>query len=281
MVSSGIISIHHSLLYVVWHVFACHCPLHVAADVEVRAETVQLSIQGGGAPFTMDCPLYNRKLQVVAINNTLAAKRLSLLGIDGSVPTADEKGYTVQTYEPGSTVIITAEPRAGVCGRGGWRVKGEALCWPGPSDIGIAHNATAGLVVAPTLARQHHPIPCGSRTLQQCQEAHCVSASTFCCTVYNARRPTCLSWNVLMECCAGYDFETTPLVGISCCLFVKMHLCRCQDGYGIQSRSSQVPSVVTLGVTSSCLQMIPSRKKICKKSASSAIGVQPKALSQS
>jgi hypothetical protein len=85
-----------------------------AADVEVCAEVVHLSIEGGGAPFSMECPLYNRKLQVVAIKESLAAKRLSLLGINGSIPTADEKGYTVQTYEPGSTVNITAEPRAGV-----------------------------------------------------------------------------------------------------------------------------------------------------------------------
>lgn len=111
---NGIISIHRFLLYVVWHVFACHCPWRIAADVEVCAEVVHLSIEGGGAPFSMDCPLYNRKLQVVAIEKSLAAKRLSLLGINGSIPTADEKGYTVKTYEPGSTVNITAEPRAGV-----------------------------------------------------------------------------------------------------------------------------------------------------------------------
>jgi hypothetical protein len=85
-----------------------------AADVEVCAELVRLSIEGSGAPFSMDCPLYKRKLQVVAIENLLAAKRLSLLGINGNVPSADEKGYTVETYEPGSTVTITAEPRAGV-----------------------------------------------------------------------------------------------------------------------------------------------------------------------
>ena len=114
MVSNGIISIHRFLLYVLWHVFACHCPWHIAADVEVCAELVHLSIEGGGAPFSMDCPLYNRKLQVVAIEKSLAAKRLSLLGINGSIPTADEKGYTVKTFEPGSTVNITAEPRAGV-----------------------------------------------------------------------------------------------------------------------------------------------------------------------
>jgi hypothetical protein len=91
----------------------------------------------------MDCPLYKRKIQVVAIEKSLAAKRLSLVCINGNVPTADEKGYTVQRYEPGSTVIITAEPRAGVCGRGGWRVGAGGLCQPEPSDIGIAHNATA------------------------------------------------------------------------------------------------------------------------------------------
>ena len=147
MVSNGIISIHRFLLYVVWHVFACRCPWHIAADVEVCAEVVHLSIEGGGAPFSIDSPLYNRKLQVVAIKDTLAAKRLSLVCINGSTPTTDEKGYTVQTYEPGSTVNITAEPRAGVCGRGGWRVGAGGLCHPEPSDIGIAHNATASGVL--------------------------------------------------------------------------------------------------------------------------------------
>jgi hypothetical protein len=122
MVSNGIISIHRFLLYVVWHVFACRCPWHIAADVEVSAEVVHLSIEGGGAPFSIDSPLYNRKLQVVAIKDKLAAKRLSLVCINGSIPTTDEKGYTVQTYEPGSTVNIIAEPRACVWARG-------LACW--------------------------------------------------------------------------------------------------------------------------------------------------------
>lgn len=86
------------------------------ADVEVCAEVVHLSIEGGGAPFSMDSPLYNRKLQVVAIKDTLAAKRLSLVCINGSTPTTDEKGYTVQTFEPGSTVNIMAEPSAAAAG---------------------------------------------------------------------------------------------------------------------------------------------------------------------
>jgi hypothetical protein len=62
----------------------------------------------------VDSPLSNRKLQVVAIEKALATKGLNLACINGSTPTTDEKGYTVQTYEPGSTVNITAEPRAGV-----------------------------------------------------------------------------------------------------------------------------------------------------------------------
>jgi hypothetical protein len=167
MVSNGIITIHRFLLYLVWHVFACHCPWRIAADVEVCAEVVHLSIEGGGAPFSMDSHLYNRKLQVVAIKDTLAAKRLSVVCINGSTPTTDEKGYTVQTYEPGSTVNITAEPRAGVCGRGGWRVRAGALCRPGRSDIGIAHNATASGVL---LLRQllHDSITCNSAIAEPC-----------------------------------------------------------------------------------------------------------------
>ena len=67
------------------------------------------------------------------------------MGINGSTPTTDEKGNTVQRYEPGSTVTITAEPRAGVCGcPEGWRVgAGGSLCQLSePSDIGVAHIAT-------------------------------------------------------------------------------------------------------------------------------------------
>jgi hypothetical protein len=137
MVSNGSISTHGFLLYIVWHVFARRCPWHIAANVEVCAEVVHLSIEGGGAPFSIDSPLYDRKLQVVAIKDTLAAKRLSLVCINGSTPTTDEKGYTVQTYEPGSTVNITAEPRAGVCGRGGWRVGARGGASQSPATLAL------------------------------------------------------------------------------------------------------------------------------------------------
>jgi hypothetical protein len=196
MVSNDIISIHCFLLYVVWHVFACHCPWHIAAAVEVCAEVVHLSIDGGGAPFSMDCPLYNRKLQVVAIKDTLAAKRLSLLGINGSIPTTDDKGYTVQTYEPGSTVNITAEPRAGVCGSRGWRVRAGDLCQPGPSIIGIAHNAAA---YGALLLRQllHDSIPYNSAIAEPCSTVRKQTmlgvATHLFHKMYNARRSTCLS----------------------------------------------------------------------------------------
>ena len=98
---------------------------------------VHLSIEGGGAPFSIDSPLYNRKLQVVAIKDTLAAKRLSLVCINGSTPTTDEKGYTVQTFEPGSTVNIVAEPRAGVCGRRGGVLGQGACAGQGPAALAL------------------------------------------------------------------------------------------------------------------------------------------------
>lgn len=52
-------------------------------------------------------------------------------------------------------------------------------------------------------------------------------------------------------------FDGMVLVDIACCLLLKMCLCRCQDDYCIQSCNPQVTSVFTLGMTPSCLQMIP------------------------
>jgi hypothetical protein len=84
---------------------------------------VKVEVEGGGARFSFESPLHNRRLQVAAIKDILAAKRLSPVFINGCAATTDEKGYTVRMYEPGSTVTITAELRAGA------RVSRGLACW--------------------------------------------------------------------------------------------------------------------------------------------------------
>lgn len=81
---------------------------------------VNLSIEGGGAPLSVPAPLRSNKVHVTALEKYLATKRLSLVTINGSLPTTDNDGYSTATYTPDTTLIVEAVPKPGVWGvRGG------------------------------------------------------------------------------------------------------------------------------------------------------------------
>ena len=93
----------------------CLCSACCAAVVQVHLETVELSIEGSGAPLSMKIPLINGKLHVCAIEKALAAKKLSLVTINGVIPVPDGGGFSQQRYSPADSLTIQAAPKPGVC----------------------------------------------------------------------------------------------------------------------------------------------------------------------
>jgi hypothetical protein len=89
-----------------------------AAVIQVHTGDVELSIEGSGAPLRMAAPLVNGKVHVGAIREALAAKRLSLVTINGKIPVPDSGDFTLEAFSPGDTVTIEAAPKPGVCGGG-------------------------------------------------------------------------------------------------------------------------------------------------------------------
>jgi len=87
-----------------------------AAVIQVHKGTVALSIEGSGAPLRMAAPLINGKVHVGAIREALAAKRLSLVTINGKIPVPDSDGFSLDTFSTGDTLTIEAAPKPGACG---------------------------------------------------------------------------------------------------------------------------------------------------------------------
>lgn len=92
----------------------------------MHLETVELSIEGSGAPLSMKIPLISGKLHVYAIEKALDAKKLSLVTINGIIPVPDGDGFSQQRYSPADSITIQAAPKPGVCGmllQGGLRAR--------------------------------------------------------------------------------------------------------------------------------------------------------------
>lgn len=150
---------------------------------------VNLSIEGGGAPLSVPAPLRSNKVHVTALEKYLATKRLSLVTINGSLPTTDNDGYSTATYTPDTTLIVEAVPKPGVWGvwgggRGG-AARGAAVCTTAASHNNCGTHThpvkvcpVTGSATCDAVVRTHTAallrrvccwcIPC------RCQGGHCI-----------------------------------------------------------------------------------------------------------
>jgi hypothetical protein len=85
-----------------------------AAVIHKRPEYVHLSIEGSGAPHTLDIALTDGRVNLNTIKDYLTIKKLSLATIDGRLPVADSDGNSLEQYTPGATLKIQADPKPGV-----------------------------------------------------------------------------------------------------------------------------------------------------------------------
>lgn len=90
--------------------------MRCAAAIQVHEETVELAIEGSGAPLSMKALLVNGKVHLPSIEKVLAAQRLNLNSINGIIPVPDSDGFSRETYSPGDTLTIKAALEPGVCG---------------------------------------------------------------------------------------------------------------------------------------------------------------------
>jgi hypothetical protein len=83
-------------------------------DPEVPLGAVRLILEGAGVHKEYKAKTVNRRLHVAPLERVLAAQDLVLDTIDGSLPTSDANGWTVQQFDK-DTLVVNVLKASGEC----------------------------------------------------------------------------------------------------------------------------------------------------------------------